>query len=178
MPDKMTPQQRHNCMSHIRSTDTKPEMIVRRWLWTQGYRYRLHVKRLPGTPDIVIHRFHTVININGCFWHGHTDCKRFKLPQSNVEFWRSKIERNRRRDAANADLLSSMGWWVITIWECQLEPTCRQATLINLSRQLSSIYLHICKAHPDSHSIHAEPAQLAAEPEATYNPTETAHSIE
>ncbi len=170
MPDKMTPQQRHNCMSHIRSADTKPEMIVRRWLWAHGYRYRLHVRRLPGTPDIVLHRYHTVININGCFWHGHSDCSHFRLPHTNVAFWRDKIDRNRERDAANADRLSHMGWWVITIWECQLEPKNRKATLVNLSRQLSSIYLRICGAKIGYETLQndAERQQMAAEQAVAY----------
>lgn len=170
MPDKMTPQQRHNCMSHIRSADTKPEMIVRRWLWAHGYRYRLHVRRLPGTPDIVLHRYHTVININGCFWHGHSDCSHFRLPHTNVAFWRDKIDRNRERDAINADRLSHMGWWVITIWECQLEPKNRRATLVNLSRQLSSIYLRICGAKIGYETLQndAERQQMAAEQAVAY----------
>ena len=84
MPDTMTPEQRHRCMAAIRGKDTRPEMVVRRWLWAQGYRYRLHVRRLPGTPDIVLHRYHTVINVNGCFWHGHEGCPHFTLPKTRT----------------------------------------------------------------------------------------------
>lgn len=124
MADRMTPEQRRRCMQHVHSKDTAPEMIVRRWLWKHGFRYRLHVRRLPGTPDIVLHRYHTVINVNGCFWHGHENCRLYRLPKSNSTFWQAKITRNRERDAANCEKLKKMGWYSITIGSA----TCRANT--------------------------------------------------
>ncbi|MBE6332286.1 MAG: DNA mismatch endonuclease Vsr [Bacteroidales bacterium] len=143
MADKMTPEQRHKCMSHIRGKDTRPEMIVRRYLFAHGYRYRLHEMRLPGTPDIVMRRLHTVIMVNGCFWHGHEGCRYFVLPRTNSDFWLAKIERNRARDAEQRTKLRAKGWNVIQIWECELKPSVRQATLQRLTYTLSRIELGI-----------------------------------
>lgn len=95
MTDVLNPEQRHNCMSRIRSKDTKPEMLVRKYLFAHGFRYRVNVKSLPGTPDIVLKKYQTVIFINGCFWHGHEGCKYFILPKTNVDFWSNKIEGNK-----------------------------------------------------------------------------------
>ncbi len=120
MPDHLTPQQRHRCMSHIRSKATKPEMVVRRWLWAHGYRYRLNVKSVPGKPDIVMRKYRTAIFVNGCFWHGHEGCKQFVLPKTNTAFWRNKIEYNRARDQKNYDTLINAGWQVIVLWQCKL----------------------------------------------------------
>ena len=114
-------------MSRIRGRDTKPEMVVRRWLWRQGYRYRLCVKALPGRPDIVMRKWRTVIFVNGCFWHGH-ECQKHR-PVTNAQFWQDKITRNRERDAHNQELLRAAGWHVIVVWECQLTPKCRIDTL-------------------------------------------------
>lgn len=139
MADKMTPEQRHRCMSRIRGRDTKPEMVVRRWLWRQGYRYRLYVKALPGRPDIVMRKWQTVIFVNGCFWHGH-DCQKHR-PATNAQFWQEKITRNRERDAQNQMLLQAAGWNVIVVWECQLSPKRRQETLRDLDVALSRIVL-------------------------------------
>ena len=165
MPDTMTPEQRHRCMAAIRGKDTRPEMVVRRWLWAQGYRYRLHVRRLPGTPDIVLHRYHTVINVNGCFWHGHEGCPHFTLPKTRTAYWRDKRAHNRQRDARNLDTLKHMGWYVITLWECDLAPAKRQRTLMGLSLALSTIYLKVAGARG-----HAEQQPLAAEPVKPYLP--------
>ena len=120
MPDHLTPQQRHRCMSPIRSKATKPEMLVRRWLWAHGYRYRLNVKSVPGKPDIVMRKYRTAIFVNGCFWHGHEGCKQFVLPKTNTAFWRNKIEYNRARDQKNYDILINAGWQVIVLWQCKL----------------------------------------------------------
>lgn len=117
----MTPQQRHDCMASIHSKDTLPERIVRHELWRRGYRFRKCVKTLPGTPDIVLPKYRTVIFINGCFWHGHKGCAKYTVPKSNVSFWKNKIARNQERDLRNTQLLESIGWNVITIWECELE---------------------------------------------------------
>lgn len=94
MADVMTPKQRSRCMAAIKGKDTKPEMIVRKYLFSRGMRFRVQVRKLPGTPDIVLPKYKTVIFVNGCFWHGHEGCKYFRLPKSNVEFWKEKIERN------------------------------------------------------------------------------------
>ena len=99
-------------MSHIRGKNTRPELIVRKYLFAHGFRFRVNVKKLPGTPDIVLRKYHTVIFVNGCFWHGHEGCPYFVLPKSNVEFWNNKITRNRERDLKNRIKLRDMGWHV------------------------------------------------------------------
>ena len=109
-------------MSAIKGKDTKPELLVRKFLFSRGFRYRLNHSRLPGHPDIVLRKYRTVIFVNGCFWHGHQRCKYFVLPKTNVEFWSEKIERNRCRDVEEQRQLASMGWHCITVWECQLKP--------------------------------------------------------
>lgn len=142
MADIMTPQQRHDCMAAVKGKDTKPEMLVRRFLHAAGFRYGLHNRRLPGTPDIVLRKHKTVIFVNGCFWHGHEGCKYAHLPQTNAEFWRAKIERNRARDARDTATLRSQGWRVIVIWECELKTAAlRQATLLSLLATLRPAYL-------------------------------------
>ncbi len=140
MSDVLNPQQRHRCMSHIRSKATKPEMLVRRWLWAHGYRYRLNVKSVPGKPDIVMRKYRTAIFVNGCFWHGHEGCKQFVLPKTNTVFWRNKIEYNRARDQKNYDILINAGWQVIVLWQCkltkqELEQTMQQ-TAVALNQNL------------------------------------------
>ncbi len=116
-------------MSAIRSKDTRPEMVVRKYLFSKGFRYRLHHNKLPGHPDLVLKKYRTVIFINGCFWHGHEDCKYSKIPQTNTEFWEEKIRRNQARDRADRQTLAQMGWHSITIWECLLKPNLREQTL-------------------------------------------------
>ena len=120
--DTKSPQQRHKNMAAIRSADTKPEMTVRRWLHSRGFRYRLNHPRLPGHPDIVLRKYRTCIFVNGCFWHGHEGCRYFRLPKTNVDFWRTKIERNRERDHRDYQALARLGWHTIVIWECSLRP--------------------------------------------------------
>ncbi len=139
--DKMTPEQRHRCMSSIRSKDTKPEMLVRRYLFSRGFRFRINVKRLPGPPDIVLRKYRTVIFVNGCFWHGHEGCRYFVLPKSNVDFWKDKIERNQKRDLKKRIELRDMGWHVIQVWECQLKPKEREMTLKSIEMTLNKIFL-------------------------------------
>lgn len=167
MADKMTREQRRRCMQHVHSKDTKPEWIVRRWLWAQGFRYRLHVRRLPGTPDIVMRRYHTVINVNGCFWHGHEGCSFYSMPKSNTKFWKDKIARNRQRDTENAAKLKHMGWYTITIWECDLTKDKRTKTLMQLSCILSEILLKINGVKPYS-EMEEQDTALAAEPAQSY----------
>ncbi len=106
-------------MSKIGGKNTKPEILVRKFLFSKGFRYRINVKTLPGKPDIVLPKYKTVIFINGCFWHGH-NCKKGKLPSSNIDFWRKKISNNKSRDDKNSDLLIKLGWKVIIIWQCEI----------------------------------------------------------
>lgn len=142
MPDRLTPEQRHLCMQQIRGKNTGPEMIVRRYLHAHGYRYRLHHAGLPGHPDIVLRQYRIAIFVNGCFWHGHDGCKYFVIPKSNTEFWQAKIERNHQRDREEREKLRRMGWNTIVIWECQLKPARREATLRSLLFTINHIQLH------------------------------------
>ena len=139
--DKMTAEQRHRCMAAIRSRDTRPEMVVRRYLHACGFRYRLNHPGLPGHPDIVLRKYRTVIFVNGCFWHGHEGCPHFRLPKTNTGFWRAKIERNKARDKAEQAQLATMGWHCITVWECELKKDRREQTLLALEYTLNRIYL-------------------------------------
>lgn len=109
---------------------------MRKYLFAQGFRYRKNDKRLPGSPDIVLPKYKTVIFVNGCFWHGHTGCKYFIWPKNNAEFWRNKITTNIQRDAQKIGQLDSMSWNVITVWECQLRPEKRVDTLVSLAKQV------------------------------------------
>ena len=139
MADKMTAEQRSNCMRSIRSKNTRPELLVRRFLFSHGFRYRIHVSALPGTPDLTIVGLRTCIFINGCFWHGHEGCSLYTVPKSNVEYWRNKIIRNRERDYAARMALKEHGWHTVEIWECQLKPKEREKTLQGLLRTLNLI---------------------------------------
>ena len=120
MADNHSKAVRSKNMSHIRSTDTKPEVVVRKYLFSKGFRYRKNVKAMPGCPDVVLPKYKAVIFVNGCFWHKH-DCPRFVWPSSNQEYWHAKITRNVERDKVNYGLLESEGWTVFTVWECQLK---------------------------------------------------------
>ncbi|MCX6317577.1 MAG: DNA mismatch endonuclease Vsr [Bacteroidetes bacterium] len=122
-------------MSRIRSTDTKPEMVVRKFLHAQGFRYRLHVKNMPGKPDIVLPKYKTVIFIHGCFWHGHTNCNYFKIPKTRTEWWLNKINTNKANDAKAIKALRKNGWKVITVWECALKPQKIDKSLSTLLRK-------------------------------------------
>ena len=132
--DKLTKEQRHKCMSAIKGRNTKPELLVRKFLFSRGFRYRLNHPRLPGHPDLVLRKYKTVIFVNGCFWHGHKNCRYFVIPKTRTEWWLDKINRNIDRDQANILALKKSGWRVITIWECQLKPAIRDDTLLNLSK--------------------------------------------
>ncbi len=141
MADVLTKEQRYRCMSAIKGRNTKPELLVRKFLFSRGVRYRLHDPRLPGHPDLVLRKYRTVIFVNGCFWHGHQGCKYFVLPKTNTEFWCNKIERNRERDIEEQRKLATMGWHCITVWECQLRSKSRQHTLDALEYTLCHIFL-------------------------------------
>lgn len=119
MADIFTKEKRSDIMSKISGKETKPEILVRKFLFANGFRYRKNDKRYPGKPDIVLPKYKTLIFIHGCFWHGH-DCKRGKLPDTKTDFWRKKIEGNIERDKKNKEKLENSGWNVITIWQCKL----------------------------------------------------------
>ena len=186
----MTAEQRHRCMSHIRSRDTKPELKVRRWLWHHGYRYRLNVKSVPGKPDIVMRPYRTAIFVNGCFWHGHNvqfstaqiensklkiekaadpgaalieNSACCKIPQSNRAFWVAKIRRNQERDQRNYQLLQENGWQVIVVWECQLTPKQIEHTMREVELLLNNNMLARYKHAPNPFTTEEEPLPLAAE---------------
>jgi DNA mismatch endonuclease (patch repair protein) len=123
-------------MSRIKGKNTKPEMLVRKFLFANGYRYRLNVKTLPGKPDIVLPKYKTVIFINGCFWHGHEGCRYFVIPKTRTEWWIEKITGTQKRDREAENQLNELGWKVITIWECQLKKQQFQKELEKLIIQL------------------------------------------
>jgi len=125
-------------MSRIRSKDTKPEMIVRRFLHSKGLRYRLHDKKLPGKPDIILKKLNTVVFVNGCFWHGHEGCKYFVIPKTRTDWWLNKICKTQTRDLEQYNKLKADGWKIIIVWECELHQKKRDHTLIRL-------YDSICK---------------------------------
>lgn len=160
----MTKEQRSRCMASIRSKGTKPELLVRRYLFAHGYRYRLNHPHLPGHPDIVMRKYRTVIFVNGCFWHGHEGCKYFVMPKSRTDFWQAKIRRNQARDKEEQHLLANMGWHCIIVWECQLKPKVREQTLLSLEYTLNRIFLDDCKIR--RYVLPEEETMIAAEPDA------------
>ncbi|GHT37885.1 hypothetical protein FACS189435_3880 [Bacteroidia bacterium] len=111
---------RSDVMSKIRSKDTNPELMLRKVLFKKGYRYRVNYKSLPGKPDIVLPKYKAAIFVHGCFWHGHEGCKMAHIPKSNVDYWEDKISKNKVRDISNKEKLLSLGWKVITVWECEI----------------------------------------------------------
>ena len=141
MSNFQTSPQRHANMAAIHGKDTKPEMVVRRYLWGHGFRYRLNHPRLPGKPDIVMRKYRTCIFVNGCFWHGHEGCRYYTIPKTNTDFWVGKVRRNRERDLKVQHELAAMGWHSITIWECELKPVKREDTLESLAYTLNKIFL-------------------------------------
>ena len=160
--DIKSKEERSRNMSAIRSGDTKPEMLVRRYLHARGFRYGLHNRKLPGSPDIVLRKYKTVIFINGCFWHGHEGCKYYRLPKSNIEFWQAKITRNKERDAFDVSVLEAKGWKVLTVWECELRTIAqREDTLTRLVQDIKGGSNSI--GYFQEGQIH-----VAAEPEAEY----------
>lgn len=140
MSDNRTAEQRSYNMSRIRSKNTKPEVLVRKFLYSKGFRFRLHSKKLAGKPDIVIHKIKTVVFVHGCFWHGHKNCKNAKTPVTNRKFWINKIKANSERDEYNVRSLKKEGWMVVQVWECQLHPNKVERTLQKLLERLSSKY--------------------------------------
>ena len=134
--DKFSKEKRSEIMSKIRKTNTKPEIITRKFLFNKGLRYRIHNKKLIGNPDIVLSKYKTVIFVNGCFWHAHENCKDFRIPKSNSSFWEKKIYSNVERDRRNIKKLEELGWKVIIIWECELEKDF-ESRLENLINQIN-----------------------------------------
>ena len=120
MADVLTKKQRHYNMSQIRSKNTKPEELVRKFLFSQGFRYRKNDKRYPGKPDIVLPKYKTVVFVHGCFWHQHPECKASRIPETNSAFWKEKFDKNIKRDAAEQEALKKDGWHVIVVWECEI----------------------------------------------------------
>jgi len=119
--DILSAEERSERMSRVRQEDTGPEMLVRRFLFRQGFRYRKNDRRYPGSPDIVLPKYRTVVFVHGCFWHGHPGCRAARLPRTRHEFWAKKISDNRARDARNIHLLEQDGWKVVVVWECELK---------------------------------------------------------
>ena len=138
MADNHSKEVRSINMSHIRSTNSKPEEIVRKYLFAEGFRYRKNVKKLPGCPDIVLPKYKTVIFVNGCFWHKH-DCPRFVWPSSNEQYWVPKITGNVERDLKNHQLLKEQGWKVIIVWECELKKNMFGETIGKLIAELKAM---------------------------------------
>jgi len=136
MADNHTKDSRSYNMSRIRSKDTRPEELVRKYLFSKGLRYRKNDKRYPGKPDLVFPKYSTVVFINGCFWHMHQPCKKFRLPKSNENYWYPKLLKNKLNDEKNIKLLENDGWKVITVWECQLKKG-------NIENLLQNLYQNI-----------------------------------
>ena len=139
--DTLSRQQRHDNMAAVKGRDTKPEMIVRKYLWRCGFRYRVNSPRLPGHPDIVLRKYRTCIFVNGCFWHGHEGCRYYVVPKTHTDFWIKKVARNKERDRREQQQLAHMGWHCITVWECELKKNKRERTLSSLAYTLNRIYL-------------------------------------
>ena len=127
-------------MSRIKGKKTKPEELVAKYLFAHGFRYRRNVKSLPGTPDIVLKKYKTVIFVNGCFWHMHAGCKYFVWPENNADFWEKKLLANKKRDEEKIKQLELLGWRVITVWECELKPNILESSLETLFKKLEKIY--------------------------------------
>ena len=136
MADNHSKESRHLNMSHIRSKNSKPEELVRKYLFSRGFRYRKNVRTLPGCPDIVLPKYKTVIFVNGCFWHKH-DCPRFVWPSSNEEYWIPKITRNVERDQQNTKALEAMDWKVLVVWECELKKKVFAETMQRLENDIT-----------------------------------------
>jgi DNA mismatch endonuclease (patch repair protein) len=133
--DKLT---RSYNMSCIRSKDTKPEMLVRKILFANGFRFRVHDKKLPGKPDIALKKYKTIIFIHGCFWHGHEGCKYFVVPKTRTEWWLNKINGNKNKDAESVTALKKQGWKIITVWECELKPEKKDQKLKVLIKEIQN----------------------------------------
>lgn len=163
MADVMTPEQRSRCMAAIKGKDTKPELIVRKYLFSRGVRFRIQVKNLPDKPDIVLPKYKTVIFVNGCFWHGHAGCRYYRLPKSNVEFWQEKISRNVECDHRTEAELTALGWRVIRVWECEIKK------VVGRNKYLNTLYSQIIRHTITCYDNNMEGDNvIAAEPDIIY----------
>ena len=163
--DTLSAEQRHDNMAAIKGKGTKPEMIVRKFLWSRGFRYRVNNARLPGHPGIVLRKYRTCIFVNGCFWHGRKDCRYDVIPKTNTDFWIRKITRNIERDKQEQLQLARMGWHCITVWECELKREKRNETLESLAYTLNHIFL---KDRSQAYQIPEDNGMyIAAEPSPT-----------
>lgn len=138
MADKFSKEKRSYIMSRIRGKDTKPEILVRKYLFSRGLRFRKNDKRYPGKPDIVLPKYNTIVFVHGCFWHLHEGCRHGVLPKSNVDYWKKKLYGNRERDLRNQKALEEMGWNVIVVWECELKKNVCEETLEKLYSKIIS----------------------------------------
>jgi len=136
MADVHTPQQRSYNMQQIKGKNTKPEMLVRTFLHANGYRYKLHDKKLPGRPDIVLPKYRTVIFVHGCFWHGHANCRYFVVPKTRTQWWTDKINRNKANDEKALKALKKDGWKILNIWECDLKKDKFEKTMNRVIQKL------------------------------------------
>ncbi|SIT01835.1 T/G mismatch-specific endonuclease [Kaistella chaponensis] len=136
MSDRHTHEQRRYNMQQIKGKDTKPEISLRKLLFGDGFRYRINDRKLPGKPDIVLKKYNTVIFVNGCFWHGHQNCRYFVVPKTRTEFWTDKIKGNKERDHRNILLLKEAGWNVVTVWECELKKIMIDDTLNKVKEKI------------------------------------------
>ena len=151
MADTMTPEQRSRCMAAVKSKNTKPEILVRKFLFSKGLRFRIKSK-LPGHPDIVLPKYKTLVFVDGCFWHGHPGCRYATMPKTNTDFWQTKISTNRARDLRQTEELTAMGWRVIRVWECSLRGVSQRETA------LENLWRDITGTSEQDLSIAAEPA--------------------
>ena len=136
MADRITPEERSENMRQIKGKDTKPEILVRKYLFSKGYRFRKNDKRYPGKPDLILPKYKTAIFINGCFWHQHPGCRYAYMPKSRTEFWKAKFERNCENDQKHYSELEKMGWKVIVIWECRLAKKIFDEEMLNLENKI------------------------------------------
>lgn len=146
-------------MSHIRSVSTKPELILRHALWHRGLRYIVNDIKLPGKPDIVLPKYHTVIFVHGCFWHGHDGCKNYTVPKTNTDFWTAKIARNKERDQETWRQLEAKGWNVIVVWECDLKKFRLEDTVNSVAAQLrqnKNTYEYLLAARKKARALYLE----------------------
>ncbi len=136
MVDVHEPEVRSYNMSQVKGKNTKPEMLVRKFLHSNGFRYRLHVKDLPGKPDLVLPKYNSVIFVHGCFWHAHEDCEYFKMPKTRTKWWKEKLYGNKKRDKKNVKELKDSGWKVLIVWECELKQDKQEERLKKLIQKL------------------------------------------
>jgi DNA mismatch endonuclease (patch repair protein) len=156
-------------MSHVRSFNSGPELKLRNVLWRQGFRYRINDKRLPGSPDIVLPKYRTVIFVHGCFWHGHQGCKYYTVPKTNTEFWTAKVTRNQQRDQEVWRQLEAKGWYVIVVWECELKKGRFEDTVNNVAAEIirnGNSYHYIQAARKKARALYQEERRQANEREA------------